>query len=125
MDTESIVLTFNKCINNADIEGLSNLMSENHVFIDRDNNRTEGKSNNISQTWKPFFRLFPDYKNIFEKVTLKGDRVILEGYSVCSEEILNNVHAIWIAQVTEGKISLWHIYDDTPENREILGIKEK
>jgi ketosteroid isomerase-like protein len=33
-DPKSIVLRFNNCINHADIDGLSELMTEDHVFID-------------------------------------------------------------------------------------------
>lgn len=122
MEPKNIVLKFNECITHADIDGLSNLMSDDHIFIDRANKRTEGKIRNISTTWKPFFNLFPEYRTIFEKIILKGSTVILTGYSVCSDEILNNVHAIWMAQVKNNKVSLWRIYDDTKQNREMLGI---
>ena len=30
-----IVEEFNNCINNQDVDGLANLMAENHIFIDR------------------------------------------------------------------------------------------
>lgn len=120
---QSIALQFNTCITNADIEGLTNLMTENHVFIDMDNNRIEGKSNCISTAWRPFFSLFPVYQNIFEKVYLRGnDTVIMQGYSICTNKILNNVKAIWMAKITENKVSLWHIYPDTEEIRNMLNI---
>ena len=47
-------------------------MTENHVFIDMANNRIVGKSDNIVKAWKPFFRLYPGYRNIFESVTVNG-----------------------------------------------------
>jgi hypothetical protein len=46
IDPESIALRFNNCIGNADIDGLLELMTEDHVFIDTENNRIEGASNN-------------------------------------------------------------------------------
>jgi len=119
---EIIALQFNACINSADINGLANLMTEDHVFIDMANNRIEGKTNNISMAWEPFFKLFPGYQNIFENVKTKGSTVIMHGYSVCSKEVLNNVHAIWIAEITDNKVSLWHIYTDTKENRAKFGL---
>jgi predicted RNA-binding protein len=85
IDPESIALRFNNCIGNADIDGLSELMTEDHVFIDTENNR-------------------------------------IEGYSVCSDEKLDNVRAIWLAEVREDKVSLWPIYPDTEENRKFLKI---
>ncbi len=122
MDAKTLVLQFNDCINNADINGLADLMTDDHVFIDTDNNRIEGKAENIDNCWKSFFRLYPGYQNIFESVTEKHNTIILQGYSVCSEEILNYVCAIWVAEIEDNKISLWHIYPDTKENRKMLGI---
>jgi len=119
---EAIALQFNKCINNADIKGLEELMTEDHVFIDTANNRIKGKANNISMAWKPFFKLFPVYRNIFENIVVRDTYVIMQGYSVCSDEILNNVHAIWVAEIVEKKVNLWHIYPDTKENREIFNL---
>lgn len=66
--------------------------------------------------------LFPGYHNIFEKILVKGSTVILQGYAVCSDEVLNNVRAIWIAEIIKDKVSLWHIYPDTEQNRERWGL---
>lgn len=94
-DPKSIVLRFNNCINHADIDGLSELMTEDHVFIDTEHNRMEGASDSRTMAWKPFFKLFPDYHNVFEKITVNGTKVIVQGYSVCSDERLNNLRAIY------------------------------
>lgn len=121
--TESIALQFNNCINNADIEGLADLMTENHVFIDMENNQIEGKSNCISTACNPFFKLFPNYQNIFEKIISKEDSiVIMQGYSISSDERLNNLRAIWFAEIQDDKVSLWRIYSDTEDVRSMLGI---
>lgn len=121
--TQSIALQFNSCINNADIEGLADLMTEDHVFIDMENNRIEGKSDCISMAWKPFFKLFSNYQNIFEYVITQGDStVIMQGYSISSDERLNNIRVIWLAKVKEEKVSLWHIYPDNEEIRSMLGF---
>jgi len=121
-DPETIALQFNECINNADIQGLEELMTEDHIFIDMANNRIKGKASNIAMAWKPFFKQFPIYKNIFKNVVAKDTIVIMQGYSVCSEEILNNIRAIWVAEIIENKVGLWHIYPDTKENREMLNL---
>ncbi len=115
-------LQFNDCITNADIVGLAELMTEDHVFIDTANNRIEGKTENIAKAWKPFFALYPGYQNIFENITVRDSTVIMQGYSVCSKEILNNVHAIWVVEVRGDKVALWSIYLDTQENRKLLSI---
>ena len=119
---KTIALKFNDCITHADIEGLSALMTEDHVFIDMANNRIEGKDNNIVQTWNPFFNLYPGYRNIFENIIERKSTVIMQGYSICSDQILNNIRAIWVAEIINNKVSLWHIYSDTKENREIFNL---
>jgi SAM-dependent methyltransferase len=122
IDTKSIALQFNECITNADLNGLSNLMTEDYIFIDTANNRIKGKDNNIVQAWQPFFNLYPGYRNIFENIVVRGSTVIMQGYSICSDEILNNIHAIWVVEIIKNKVGSWHIYADTKENRELFDL---
>lgn len=119
---KSIALRFNECTTHADLQGLATLMADNHIFIDMANNRIAGKTNTINKAWKPFFRLFPVYRNIFQKIITQGSTVVMQGYSICSEECLNYVYAIWVAEVVKGKVSLWRIYSDNEKNRKMLGI---
>lgn len=119
---KTIALQFNECITNADLNGLYSLMTEDHVFCDTANNRIKGKDNNIIQAWEPFFNLYPGYRNIFENIVVRGSNVIMQGYSICSDGILNNVRAIWIAGIINNKVGSWCIYSDTKENREIFNL---
>ena len=77
---KSIALQFNECITNADLKGLANLMTEDHVFCDTANNRIKGKDNNIVQAWEPFFNFDPGYRNIFENIVARGSTVIMQGH---------------------------------------------
>jgi hypothetical protein len=122
IDIKATALQFNDCINRRDINGLIELMTDDHVFIDRKNNRIEGISDNRKLAWEPFFNLFPDYQNVFEKIVVHNFTVIMQGYSVCSDKRLDNMRAIWLAEVRNDKVSLWHIYPDTEENRKFLNI---
>ena len=63
-DPKFVVLQFNECINNRDIEGLSSLMAEEHVFIDSSDDNHRGKESDI-KGWIIFFNLYPDYENHF------------------------------------------------------------
>ena len=47
IDPQIIALQFNEYISRADINALSSLMTENHIFIDMANNRIVEKSDNI------------------------------------------------------------------------------
>lgn len=64
-------------------------------FVIRQIIRIEGKHNNIVQSWEPFFNLYPGYRNIFENIVTRGSTVIMQGYSICSDDILNNIRVIY------------------------------
>ena len=111
----SIAQAFNECITNQDIDGLSVLMTENHVFIDRAG-ESHGPKSQMVKNWKHFFQMFPLYKNTFEKITTSGDHVYIRGFAYWSaEEPYDPV--IWTATLENNLISEWRIYEDTPENR--------
>ena len=120
MDLKKTALKFNDCINSRDIGGLSSLMTDDHAFIDTADNVFHGKEQCIN-IWKQFFAAFPDYRNIFTKATERGDAVIIEGRSVCSEKALEGP-AIWMAKIREEKVAQWRIYPDTPDTRKTLGL---
>jgi len=48
------VLQFNECINNRDVHGLSNLMTDNHTLIVREGNVVTGRDAN-AKAWTSFF----------------------------------------------------------------------
>lgn len=119
-ELKDLALQFNDCITRRDLDSLVNLMADDHLFIDGDNNCIEGKSNNAIN-WQAFFKVFPDYKNVFEAIVTRASEVIIRGYSVCADDRLN-MRAIWVAQIVSNKITEWRIYYDTKENRDSLGI---
>jgi len=115
-----IVLQFNECINNQDIEKLSELMALDYTFIDSSGEVTVGKDRNV-KGWMDFFYLFPDYINHFQTVESKGNEVVAFGYSTCSDDRLDGP-AIWKAKIENGLVKEWRVYLDTPENRNSLNI---
>jgi ketosteroid isomerase-like protein len=117
-DPHAIVLRFNECINDRDIHGLADLMSDDHIFIDAANNKIGGKSKCLG-AWQQFFLMFPDYRNIFKNVMVREDTMIIEGHSTCSDKRLDGP-ALWQAKVGHGKILEWRVYADTTENRRSL-----
>jgi hypothetical protein len=121
---ETIALQFNDCINEKNIERLGYLMSEDHLFVDSLNNTINGKLNNI-ENWNLFFDLFPDYRNVLETVCVNNSTVVMYGHSVCSDNRLNHVQAIWVAQIANDKVKEWRIYPDTEENRRRFGFINK
>jgi hypothetical protein len=117
-DPKLIALQFNEYINNQDIKGLSKLMTEDHMFIDRANVQYGDMVNG----WKEFFSNFPTYKNYFHRVESRSNLVILSGYAKWSKDSLEKDYAIWTAKIENDLVSEWRIYEDTEENRKLLEL---
>jgi ketosteroid isomerase-like protein len=120
MDQKTIVLEFNECINRRDVDGLARLMTNDHVFIDSSGQAQKGKEL-MRRQWQGFFDHFPDYKNHFSTVELRGSDVFVVGRSTCSFGPLNGP-ALWTAKIREGLVAEWRVYDDTAENRKLLNL---
>ena len=119
-DVMMLALRFNERINARDLEGLSNMMTEDHLFIDSENDIDEGKEV-MTEGWRNFFANYPDYRNIFPQVFVRENLVIMVGYSTCSYDPLDGP-AIWTVMVHNGLISEWRVYKDRAQNRENLNL---
>jgi hypothetical protein len=69
-------LKFNERINKQDLEGLAELMTNDHTFIDNFGEVTRGKEV-MKEAWKDFFRKYPDYRNMFTCVTIQNNVVVM------------------------------------------------
>jgi len=116
----SIVVAFNNYINNQDINRLSDLMTENHTFIDRDG-KPHGPKSHMVKGWKGFFKMFPVYRNTFDKIEAIDNLVSVLGFAYWSEKEPYDP-VIWTAIIEDNLISEWRIYEDTPENRKKFNL---
>jgi ketosteroid isomerase-like protein len=114
-DPKLTALQFNECINSQDIQGLSDLMTEDHTFIDRKEEVFAGKET-MTEGWIEFFDSFPEYRNTFLRVESQGDTVVLYGYATW-ERGSEPDYAIWTARIENDLVAEWRIYEDTEENR--------
>ena len=80
METKEIrtVKAFNNAINEGNIELLSSLMTNDHTFIDASGAAHSGNKE-MTEGWRDFLRMFPDYKNNFESVLQDGNLVVALG----------------------------------------------
>jgi ketosteroid isomerase-like protein len=115
------VTAFNEAINRRDLRALAELMTEDHTFIDSAGGVVSSKQA-VLQAWEGFFRAFPDYRNEWSAVLPKEGALVATGRSVCSTEPALDGPAIWTAKASDGKVSEWRVYEDTPANRQRLGI---
>ena len=120
VDLRALTITFNEHINGRDLDGLAALMTDDHVFIDTTGHAIRGKAQCL-EAWRGFFTAFPDYRNIFDRLEVDGDRLAVVGRSSCSDVRLDGP-ALWAAKVREGKLAEWRVYEDTPTNRFTLGL---
>ncbi len=117
---QEIVLAFNEMINSKNLEGLGNMMTEGHTFIDSSDEVHAGKKIMVAG-WKDFFESYPDYRNHFSYIVTREDQVFILGHSTCSYQPLDGP-AIWTARVEGGQVSEWRVYLDTVENRLALAL---
>jgi ketosteroid isomerase-like protein len=111
MDSSKLILTalkFNEKINQRDLEGLAELMTDDHTFIDSFGEVTKGKDVMI-EGWRDFFGKYPDYRNVFTFVAVQDDVVVIVGYSSCSYKRLDGPN-IWTARIRDGCVSEWRVY---------------
>ena len=113
-------MQFNDAIARHDIDDLIALMSADHRFTDTANNTISGRAG-CRAAWRGFFTSFPDYRNIFHTISTHGDLVTITGHSMCSEPALAGP-AIWTARVSGDQIVYWVVHEDTPSNRQSLGL---
>ena len=123
MDPHALTVAFNEHINNRDLDGLAKLMTDDHTFIDTADHVIRGKADCL-KAWGGFFKLFPDYRNAFDRLVVEDDSVIVVGRSSCSDVRLDGP-ALWVAKAKGDKLAEWRVFEDTPANRRTLGIAEK
>jgi hypothetical protein len=66
--------------------------------------------------WKEFFGMFPQYRNTFDQVKVKGEHVFVLGSAYWSEKEPYDP-VIWRARIVNSLIAEWRIFEDTSENR--------
>ena len=134
METKEIriVQTFNNAINEGNVELLSSLMTEDHTFIDASGAAHSGVKE-MTEGWKDFFHIFPDYKNNFENILQDGNLVVALG-TACGTYNGNRGlipenrikwTAAWKAIVENDKIKLWQVYADWSEGIKIIEEDQK
>ena len=117
---EDVANRFNGCINRGDLDGLAELMTDDHAFTDTLGATVAGKAACVD-AWRGFFQHFPDYHNTFTKLTSRGDVAVAVGYSTCATAALHGP-AIWAATIRDGRVAHWRVCLDTPEVRRELDL---
>jgi ketosteroid isomerase-like protein len=117
-----VVKAFVAAINRRSPPEISDLMTEDHVFVDSGGRVESGRQNMIAG-WGHFFRLFPDYTILIE--TILGDHELVAVFGSASgtyhgkrgpvPENRIEMPAAWRAVVQHGKVKRWQVYADWTE----------
>ncbi|MEP7145748.1 MAG: Type 1 glutamine amidotransferase-like domain-containing protein [bacterium] len=133
MEVLKTVINFIEKINEQDTEGLSELMSDNHIFIDSMGTVVNGKKE-MKNAWRNYFKWFPDYKISIKNTLLTDDSVGIFGTAKgtfgvddSSENDKFEIPAAWRAKVKSNLIAEWQVFADNETVRDIIkgnGAKE-
>jgi ketosteroid isomerase-like protein len=120
------VLSFVDCINRGDLDGLAELMTDDHVLRVLDEDPVAGRDANV-EAWHGYLSSFPSYVIYPRYVASSGDTVAVLGATTGShlalaEEDELAINVVWVATVVDGTLSSWHVADDGPAVRACAGI---
>ena len=121
------VKAFITAINQGDVTKMSELMTDDHTFIDARGRAVSGRDVMIPG-WKDYFGMFPDYKIEVETIFQQGNLVAAFGSArgtfngkrgMVPENVIR-MPAAWKAEVINGKIKLWQVFADWTEGVKIM-----
>jgi ketosteroid isomerase-like protein len=121
-----VAFRFVEAINRLELDTLTDLMTEDHTFVDLSGDRHEGRET-MRDGWREYMTSFPEYMIHVSEVYEVGDTVFLVGRTTGSHlklprEVEFREPIIWAAQIRDGRVAEWRLYDDTPGNRCELDI---
>ncbi len=105
-------------INAHELDSINKFLSDNHIFINPQNKRSEGKESMINE-WKELFEIFPDYQLSVTELHEIADGVVAIGTTLASageKKTIENSFAIPFAikcSILDEKIVAWQMIADT------------
>lgn len=130
MGPAEVAAAFVARINEHDLSGLANLMTDDHVFIDALDNRVSGRAV-MRSGWEQYFTSVPDY-------WIKVDRMLQDGRVVAlfgtaggtygggasgSPGSPWEVPAAWLVEARDGQVAIWRVYADNLPLRRLMGVE--
>lgn len=104
-------------INAGDADGLIDLMTEDHVYIDSDGSR-HGGLDEMRKGWAHYFSMFPDYWVRADHVFQDGNQIVGTGHAGGTyapdgrlrQENKWEVTIAWRALIRDERVTEWQIY---------------
>lgn len=122
----AVVISFIDRINHGDLDGLVALMADDHTLAVLGEKPVVGRNLN-RDAWRGYFSLFPDYVIYPRYLTTAAGMVAVLGTTTGShlglaDEDEMKLNVIWLVEVSDEKVALWRIAQDTVERRAEFGI---
>lgn len=126
-----VVNAFVAAINRRSPPEISDLMTEDHTFVDSRGTVESGRQK-MTAGWREYFRMFPDYTIHVETILADHDLVAVFGsasgtYNGKRGPVLENrieMPAAWRAVVQNGKVRRWQVYADWTEGTRTIAEDE-
>jgi ketosteroid isomerase-like protein len=121
------VIGFIDCINRGDVDGLGELMTDDHELVVFGEEPIRGRVRN-TQAWAGYAAAYPHYVIYPSVVAEPHDGcVAVLGHTTGSHLGLPDheeraLSVIWFAEVQDGQLRSWRLLEDTPARRAELGL---
>jgi ketosteroid isomerase-like protein len=111
---------FVAAINGHDVDGLTSLMTQDHLFVDSMGNRIQG-AESMQAGWRAYFVMCPDYWIQIRTVLSERDTVVATGEAGGTIDGFPwRVPAAWEAVIRDRFVSEWRVFADNKPVYEIL-----
>ncbi|MFI5142691.1 MAG: nuclear transport factor 2 family protein [Thermoanaerobaculales bacterium] len=122
-----VAFAFVAAICEHEVDGLAELMTEDHVFVDSLGNRVEGRQQ-MKAGWESYFRMVPDYAIAIDETLVDGAVVVLLGtargtYSpdgALRSDDAWSTPAAWRVQIRGSLVAEWRVYADNEPIRQVM-----
>ena len=126
LDVLKTAISFVEKINKHDIDGLTEMMTEDHTFIDSSGMIVQGKKE-MKNAWKNYLGWFPDYEITVIHTLLTNDSVGLFGLAKGifnsdepTKDDMFEIPAAWRAKIKDNHVSEWQVFADNEIVRDII-----
>ncbi len=125
---ERIVRDFVRRINRRDVERVTQLITDDHVFIDSLGHRLQGGRQAMRAAWAGYFQIVPDYQIRANAFFARRNTVIVVGIASGSYRAPAmpdpvgtwRTPATWRALLRRGRVAEWQVYADNEPIRELM-----
>jgi ketosteroid isomerase-like protein len=123
-----VVMDFIRRINSGDVEAISGLMTEGHIFQDALGERFIGREK-MREGWRAYFAIIKDYQVRAEEFFQTQDTFaifgsasgVYAGNGDAGGKTFWEVPAAWRAVVRDGLVAEWRVYADNQPLRKLMG----